>query len=170
MVDPLFKFRRPRIIADSFWISQKLTHLFLCRVKGPKTDPGNRMDVGIVLNGRRTASEIGTLAKLAEKNGISRLWLSGGSRTKGHFLRLAIAAGHTSRLLLGPVAISPFEMHPGRIGISLPTLDEILNGSACIVLGGGGDFAKTLELPLERPVEAVAETIDIIRQLARVEK
>ena len=125
------------------------------------------MDIGIVLNGRRTANEIGKLAELAEQNGISHVWLSGGSRTKDHFLRLAIAARHTSCLLLGPVAISPFEMHPGRIGISLLTLDEILNGRACIVLGGGGDFAKTLELPLEHPVEAVSETIDIIRQLAK---
>jgi 5,10-methylenetetrahydromethanopterin reductase len=125
------------------------------------------LDVGIVLNGRRTASEIGALAGLAEQNGISHLWLSGGSRTKDHFLRLAIAAGHTSRLLLGPVAISPFEMHPSRIAISLLTLDETLNGRACIVLGGGGDFAKTLGLPLKHPVEAVAETIDIIRQLAK---
>jgi len=124
------------------------------------------MDIGIVLNGRRTASEIGKLAGLAERNGISHVWLSGGSRTKDHFLRLAIAASHTSRVLLGPVAISPFEMHPARIGISLLTLDEILNGRACIVLGGGGDFAQTLRLSLEHPVEAVAETIDIIRQLA----
>ncbi len=118
------------------------------------------MDIGIVLNGRRTASEIGKLAGLAERNGISHVWLSGGSRTKDHFLRLAIAAGHTSRVLLGPVAISPFEMHPARIGISLLTLDEILNGRACIVLGGGGDFAQTLRLSLEHPVEAVAETIE----------
>ncbi len=124
------------------------------------------MDIGIVLNGRRTASEIGKLAQLAEQNGISKVWLSGGSRSKDHFLRLAIAAGHTSRVLLGPVAISPFEMHPARIGLSLLTLDEILDGRACIVLGGGGDFARTLELPLENPVEAVEETLDIIRQLA----
>ncbi len=81
------------------------------------------MDIGIVLNGRRSASEIGELARLAEQNGISQAWLSGGSRSKDHFLRLAMAAGRTSRVMLGPVAISPFEIHPARIGISLLTLD-----------------------------------------------
>ncbi len=125
------------------------------------------MDIGIVLNGRRAASEIGELARLAEQNGISQVWLSGGSRSKDHFLRLAIAAGRTSRVLLGPVAINPFEMHPARIGISLLTLDEIAGGRASIVLGGGGDFAGSLGLPLAKPAEAVAETIGIIRLLAK---
>ena len=96
------------------------------------------LKIGIVLNGRRSAEEIAALARLAEKNGIRQLWLSGGSRTKDHFLRLALAASRTQRIQLGPVAISPFEMHPVRIGLSLLTLDEMAGGRASIVLGGGG--------------------------------
>ncbi len=72
------------------------------------------MDIGIVLNGRRAAGEIGKLARLAEQNGISQVWLSGGSRTKDHFLRLVMAAGRTGRVLLGPVAIAPSRCSPDR--------------------------------------------------------
>ncbi len=125
------------------------------------------MKLGVVLNGRRSASEIGELAHLAEQQGFVHLWLSGGSRTKDHFLRLASAAANTKRIQLGPVAISPFEMHPVRIGLSLLTLNEMAGGRASIVLGGGGDLAATLNLPLKDRVQVVAETVDVIHLLGR---
>ena len=125
------------------------------------------MKIGVVLDGRRSASEIAELARLAEANGILHFWLSGGARTKDHFLRLALAATTTKQIQVGPIAISPFEMHPARIGISLLTLDEITNGRASIVLGGGGDFAATLGLYLTDRVSSVEETIDIIRAIAQ---
>ena len=125
------------------------------------------MRVGIVLDGRRTADEIAELAKLAEDCGIRQLWLSGGARTKDHFLRLAVAATRTTAIQLGPVAISPFEAHPARIAVELLTLHEIARGRAAVVLGGGGDFAATLGVRLEGRVDAVAETIDVTRAMAR---
>ena len=125
------------------------------------------MKLGVVLNGRRSASEIAELAQLAEQQGFAHLWLSGGSRTKDHFLRLASAAAKTKRIRLGPVAISPFEMHPVRIGLSLLTLNEMAGGRASIVLGGGGDLAATLNIPLKNRVQSVAETIDLIHLIGR---
>jgi alkanesulfonate monooxygenase SsuD/methylene tetrahydromethanopterin reductase-like flavin-dependent oxidoreductase (luciferase family) len=124
------------------------------------------MNVGVVLDGRRSASEIAELARLAEGHGFSHVWLSGGARTKDHFVRLALAAAATSRIRLGPVALSPFEMHPVRIGLALLTLDEIAPGRACLVLGAGGDLTATLGLPARGRVEAVGECIDIVRALA----
>src|SRR5260370_8788081 len=130
-------------------------------------DCENRLKLGVVLNGRRSASEIADLAQLAEQQGFAHLWLSGGSRTKDHFLRLALAASKTRRIQIGPIAISPFEMHPVRIGLSLLTLNEMAGGRASIVLGGGGELAATLNLPLKNRVPAVAETVDLIRLLGR---
>jgi alkanesulfonate monooxygenase SsuD/methylene tetrahydromethanopterin reductase-like flavin-dependent oxidoreductase (luciferase family) len=124
------------------------------------------MKVGVVLDGRRSAAEVAELARLAETNGFSHVWLSGGARTKDHFVRLALAAAATRRIRLGPVALSPFEMHPVRIGLSLLTLDEIAPGRACLVLGAGGDLAATLGLPATGRVGAVAECVDIVRALA----
>ena len=119
------------------------------------------------MNGRRSADEIAELAQLAEQQGFAHLWLSGGSRTKDHFLRLASAASKTRRIQIGPIAISPFEMHPVRIGLSLLTLNEIADGRASIVLGGGGDLATALNIPLKNRVQSVAETVDLIRLLGR---
>jgi len=124
------------------------------------------MKVGVVLDGRRSASEIAELAKLAEARGLSHVWLSGGARTKDHFVRLALAAAETKRIRLGPVALSPFEMHPVHAGLAFLTLDEIAPGRACLVLGAGGDLAATLGLPARGRVDAVEESIDIVRALA----
>lgn len=121
----------------------------------------------MVLNGLRSAAEVAELAGLAEDAGLAHLWLSAGARTKDHFLRLAVAAGRTRRIQLGAVALSPFEAHPARLAVELLTLHEIASGRAAVALGGGGDFAATLGVPLRRRVEAVAETLDIIRAVAR---
>src|SRR5947208_89554 len=86
------------------------------------------MRVGVVLDGRRSAAEIAELAGLAETHGFSHVWLSGGARTKDHFVRLALAAAATRRIRLGPIAVSPFEMHPVHIGLALLPLDEIAPG------------------------------------------
>jgi alkanesulfonate monooxygenase SsuD/methylene tetrahydromethanopterin reductase-like flavin-dependent oxidoreductase (luciferase family) len=123
--------------------------------------------LGLVLNGRRSADEVAELARLAEAAGLHHLWLSGGSRTKDHFLRLAVAATRTRRITLGPVAVSPFEAHPARIALEVLTLHELSGGRATIVLGGGGDFAATLGVAFTERVTAVAETLDVIRALAR---
>src|SRR5258705_4283735 len=124
------------------------------------------MRVGVVLDGRRSAAEIAELARLAETYGFSHVWLSGGARTKDHFVRLALAAAATRRIRLGPIAVSPFEMHPVHIGLALLTLDEIAPGRACLVLGAGGDLAATLEPTNRGRVAAGEGCLDILRAQA----
>jgi alkanesulfonate monooxygenase SsuD/methylene tetrahydromethanopterin reductase-like flavin-dependent oxidoreductase (luciferase family) len=124
------------------------------------------MKVGVVLDGRRTPAQVAELARLAETHGFSHVWLSAGARTKDHFVRLAVAAASTTRIRLGPVAVSPFEMHPAQIALSLLTLEEVAPGRATLVLGAGGDLAKTLGPPRRGRVEAVAECVDIVRAMA----
>ena len=124
------------------------------------------MKIGIVLDGRASASAMADLARLAEKNGIENLWLSAGARTKDHFVRLAVAASSTTKIRLGPVATSPFEMHPVVIGTALLTFDEAAAGRGCIVVGGGGDLASTLCPLIRNRVQAVEDTLRIIRKLA----
>jgi 5,10-methylenetetrahydromethanopterin reductase len=124
------------------------------------------MKVGVVLDGRRSASEIAELAQRAETAGLSHVWLGGGARTKDHFVRLTLAAAATRRIQIGAIAVSPFEMHPAQIALALLTLDEVSGGRASIVVGGGGDLAATLGAPRHGRVEAVSECLDIVRALA----
>ena len=95
------------------------------------------MKVGVVLDGRRSAAEIAELAQLAEAHGLAHVWLGAGARTKDHFVRLAVAAAATRTIELGPIAVSPVEMHPAQLGTALLTLDEASHGRAAVALGAG---------------------------------
>jgi alkanesulfonate monooxygenase SsuD/methylene tetrahydromethanopterin reductase-like flavin-dependent oxidoreductase (luciferase family) len=125
------------------------------------------MRLGVVLDGRRPAGEIAELAARAEEAGLAQFWLSGGARTKDHFQRLAVAATRTRTIRLGPIAVSPFETHPARLAIEILTLQEIAGGRAEVVVGGGGDFAATLAVPLRNRVAAVEDALAVVRALAR---
>src|SRR5258705_13514782 len=70
------------------------------------------MKVGVVLDGRRSASEIAELARLAEAHGFSHVWLSGGARTKDHFVRLALGPPRTARAGWAPVGRAPSRRRP----------------------------------------------------------
>ncbi|MGI9291684.1 MAG: LLM class flavin-dependent oxidoreductase, partial [Gammaproteobacteria bacterium] len=54
------------------------------------------------------------------------------------FLALADAARATSKILLGPLAVSPWEMHPLKMANAILTLNEMCNGRAMIAVSGGG--------------------------------
>jgi alkanesulfonate monooxygenase SsuD/methylene tetrahydromethanopterin reductase-like flavin-dependent oxidoreductase (luciferase family) len=124
------------------------------------------MKVGVVLDGRRSGSEIAELAQHAEACGLDHLWLGAGARTKDHFVRLTLAAAATRRLQIGAIAVSPFEMHPAQLATALLTLDEVSGGRAGVVIGAGGDFTATLGVPARGRVAAVSDCIDIVRAVA----
>jgi alkanesulfonate monooxygenase SsuD/methylene tetrahydromethanopterin reductase-like flavin-dependent oxidoreductase (luciferase family) len=57
-------------------------------------------------------------------------------------------------------------MHPAQLALALLTLDEASRGRASVALGSGGDLAATLDPPRTGRVDAVSESLDIIRALA----
>lgn len=61
------------------------------------------------------------------------------------------------------MAVSPFEIHPIKLATSLLTLNEISNGRASLVVGGGGAILAHTRLDLSRRVRAVKECIEILK-------
>jgi alkanesulfonate monooxygenase SsuD/methylene tetrahydromethanopterin reductase-like flavin-dependent oxidoreductase (luciferase family) len=57
-------------------------------------------------------------------------------------------------------------MHPVRIASSLMTLNELADGRARIVIGGGGEALDAVGIKPLRRVRAVAECVDIIKAAA----
>jgi 5,10-methylenetetrahydromethanopterin reductase len=64
---------------------------------------------------------------------------------------------------MGPIAVSPFELHPLKMAASLLTLNEVSGGRAQIVVGAGGGTATAMGVSLERPVRAVRECVEILQ-------
>ncbi len=124
------------------------------------------MDVDLILDARATADELLELGRLAEMQGIRGVWVSSLLDARDPFTNLSLLARATERLLLGPVAVNPFDTHPVKIAAAWLSLNELAAGRARIVIGGGGEALEALAIRPERRVRAVAECVEILRAAA----
>ncbi len=121
------------------------------------------MDVDIILEPDLAPAQIAELGQAAERYGIRALWSSNYFAHWDGFLSLVPLAQSTKRLLMGPLAVSPFEMHPLKIANSILTFNEMCNGRAQIAIGAGeGNLdAMGLKKP-KKIVLAVREALEIV--------
>ncbi len=124
------------------------------------------MKIDIILDARESAAELADLGRLAEEAGIRGVWVSSLLDSRDPFTNLSGLATATKRLRLGPIAVNPFDSHPVRIASSLMTLNELADGRARIVIGGGGEALDAVGIKPLRRVRAVAECVDIIKAAA----
>ena len=96
------------------------------------------MDIDIILEPDVTPAQVAELAVEAEKLGIRALWSSNYHQHWDCFMALGPAAAATSRIILGPLAVSPWEQHPLKMANALLTLNEMSDGRGMIAVGGGG--------------------------------
>lgn len=146
------------------------------------------MDIDIILEADTTPQQMRELAVAAEKLGIRALWSSNYHQFWDPFVCAVPAAEATSNILLGPLAVSPWELHPLKMANALLSLNEISNGRGMIAVGGGGGVlgaigwkasadgpswpgrhpTKGTRMP-DRRVRGVREAIEVL-QLARTGK
>ena len=69
------------------------------------------MHIDIALEPEYTADELAELAVLAERNGISTIWVTNDPQARDLFMLFTKAAAVTKRIRLGVMAVSPMEMH-----------------------------------------------------------
>lgn len=96
------------------------------------------MDIDIILDPALTPQQIVEIAVEAERLGIRALWSSNYHQDWDGFLSLVPAAMATSRIIMGPLAVSPWEMHPLKMANALLTLNEMSDGRGMIAVSGGG--------------------------------
>ncbi len=96
------------------------------------------MDIEIILDPNLTPEQVAEIAVAAEKGGVRMLWHSNLYSAWDAFVTLVPAAMATSKIKLGVLAISPYEMHPLKIANSILSLNEIAKGRAIVGIGGGG--------------------------------
>lgn len=107
---------------------------------------------------------------LAEEQGFEALWLPNILSARDPFLALSLLARESQRIRLGPVAVSPFELHPAKIANALFTLNEFARGRADIVIGGGGGALIAMGLKGDRRavhphmVRGVRECVEFLRR------
>jgi alkanesulfonate monooxygenase SsuD/methylene tetrahydromethanopterin reductase-like flavin-dependent oxidoreductase (luciferase family) len=114
---------------------------------------------------------LGDLGRLAEELGFDAVWLPNILSARDPFLAFSWLARESQRVRMGPVAISPFELHPLKIANSLLTLNELSGGRANIVIGGGGGTVIGMGLKPDRRsvhphmVAGVRECLEFLRAI-----
>jgi len=96
------------------------------------------MDIDIILEPDVSPTQMAELAIEAEKLGIRAIWSSNYHQDYDCFLALAPAAAATSKIILGALAVSPWELHPLKMANAVLTLNEMCDGRAMIAINGGG--------------------------------
>lgn len=129
------------------------------------------MDIEIIIGCEMHPQQVAEFAVEAEQAGVRTLWHSNLPNGWDPFIGLSQAAVATSRIKLGVLALSPYEMHPVRIAYSIISLNELSRGRAVIGLGGGGAMAlattdhamgQSLDFGKMRIVRGVREAAEII--------
>jgi 5,10-methylenetetrahydromethanopterin reductase len=132
------------------------------------------MHIEIIIGSEMHPQQIAEYAVEAEKAGVRTLWHSNLPNGWDPFIGLSEAARVTSRIKLGVLALSPYEMHPLKIAYALASLNELANGRAILGLGGGGALALSivdvtddhhLDFKKMRMVRGVREAAEIIYQM-----
>jgi alkanesulfonate monooxygenase SsuD/methylene tetrahydromethanopterin reductase-like flavin-dependent oxidoreductase (luciferase family) len=119
-----------------------------------------------------SADKLAEYGLLAEQLGFDAVWTANTLSARAPFIALAVLARESSRVRLGPVAVSPFEQHPLKIASSLLTLNELAHGRANIVIGGGGGTIIGMNLKPKRTsnyprmVRGVRECVELLRKAA----
>jgi 5,10-methylenetetrahydromethanopterin reductase len=124
------------------------------------------MQIDLILEPDCRPAQIAELAGMAEDYGVRTLWASNYSSARDVFMSLVPTATATSRLGIGVLVVSPWEMHPLKIANALLTLNEYCDGRAQIVISGGGEWCGVMGSGHARRVRAVRETIELIKAAA----
>jgi 5,10-methylenetetrahydromethanopterin reductase len=108
------------------------------------------MKIDIALEPNASADEFARLGKLAEDYDLGTVWTANILSSRDPFLCFSVLARESHKIRMGPMAISPFEMHPIRMANLVFALNEISHGRTDIVVGGGGGTTIALKLKLDR--------------------
>jgi len=121
------------------------------------------VDIDIIVEPDLTPAQLCELGVAAERYGVRALWSSNYYAHWDAFLSLAPLAQATDRLLIGPLAVSPFEMHPMKIANSILTLNEMCDGRAVVAIGAGEGVTNAIAAQKpKRIVRAIREAIEIV--------
>ena len=121
------------------------------------------MDIDIILEPDLHPDKIKEIGIEAEKYGVHGIWTSNYFAHWDPFLSLVPLAQTTKKIQLGPLAVSPFEMHPLKIANALLTLNELSKGRAQVAVGAGEGNITVMGLSTPKKIVlAIRESIEIL--------
>jgi alkanesulfonate monooxygenase SsuD/methylene tetrahydromethanopterin reductase-like flavin-dependent oxidoreductase (luciferase family) len=122
------------------------------------------MQIDVVVEVDLSPDQVAELAVAAERHGIRGLWTQNYANARDPFMALMPAAAATKRILLGAVAISPYEMHPLKIANAVATLHEYSGGRGMVVIGAGGEWPGVLSVDYGKRITGAREAVAMVKR------
>jgi len=121
------------------------------------------MKIDIILNEFASPAEAAELGLMAERYGMRGVWASNYGWSRDPFFTLSLLAHQSTRIRMGPMAISPAELHPLKMANLLFSLNELSGGRAMIMVGGGGAVLQAIGKKRERMIRGARECLEILK-------
>lgn len=120
--------------------------------------------MGVAFQTDKPISAYGTLGALAEELGFDCVSVYNDLLYQPAWLPLLEIARHTSRVRIGPAAVSPFTCHPLNIAGNIALIDEASGGRAYLGLARGA-WLDFLGIDPQRSVSGMREAFECVRHL-----
>ncbi len=122
------------------------------------------MEIDIILNEFASPQEAAELGLMVERYGLRGVWASNYGWSRDPFFTLSLLAERSSRIRLGPMAITAEELHPLKMANLLFSLNELSKGRAMIMVGGGGAVLQSIGKERAHMVGRGRECLEILKQ------
>jgi 5,10-methylenetetrahydromethanopterin reductase len=121
------------------------------------------MRIDVILDPDTSPAEARELGQLAERHGIHAVWASNYPSSRDPFMTLAPLALASSRILMGPLVMTPWELHPLKMSKAILGLAELSGGRAQILVGGPTGVPAAMGIDPVRMVGHVRECVEILK-------
>ena len=122
------------------------------------------MNFDVILDPDSSPNEVCQLGLLAESYGLQTVWTSNYPSSRDPFISLCPLALASSKIRLGPLVVTPYEMHPYKIAKALASLNELCGGRANILTGGPTGVNATMGMDFSRMVGRTRECVEILKR------
>ncbi len=123
-----------------------------------------RQAVSVALQADKTSADYARLAALCEQLGFDGISVYGDLGYQPPVAVLAILAEHTQHVRLGVACMNPFTTHPFELASQHAEIDAMSGHRAYFGIARGA-WLDRVGLNPSRPIQAVAEAVDIVRLL-----
>ena len=123
-----------------------------------------QMKLDVILDPDLSPYEVCELGLLAESYGLHAVWASNYPSSRDPFINLCPLALASSRIRLGPLVVTPYELHPYKIAKALASLNELCSGRTNILTGGPTGVNATMGMGVSRMVGRARECVEILKR------
>jgi 5,10-methylenetetrahydromethanopterin reductase len=133
--------------------------------------PGSQHRVALYLQDKHPLPEAIEYVRYAEARGFEAVWQAESRLVRDAIVPMAAYAATTTRIKVGSGVINNWTRNAALIAATFSTLDDLAPGRVMCGIGVWWEpLASKVGVHRHKPLEAMRETIEVVRRLLRMEK